>query len=106
LTSPSTSSRMLELSSISMMLIDVALVALLAQRGRAQSTQIMASGSTRHYQTGVLGSVAMVLTWLWVIVVSILPLLALASQALLPAPGVPLTLENITLDNIITAVTS
>ncbi|NLZ99048.1 MAG: iron ABC transporter permease [Micrococcus sp.] len=106
LSSPSSSNPLPEVSAISMVLMAVALVALLAQRGRAQSTQIMASGSTRHYQTGVLGSVAMVLTWLWVIVVSILPLLALASQALLPAPGVPLTLENITLDNIITAVTS
>ena len=106
LSSPSSSNPLPEVSAISMVLMAVALVALLAQRGRAQSTQIMASASTRHYQTGVLGSVAMVLTWLWVIVVSILPLLALASQALLPAPGVPLTLENITLDNIITAVTS
>ena len=106
LSSPSSSNPLPEVSAISMVLMAVALVALLAQRGRAQSTQIVASGSTRHYQTGVLGFVAMVLTWLWVIVVSILPLLALASQALLPAPGVPLTLENITLDNIITAVTS
>lgn len=106
LSSPSSSNPLPEVSAISMVLMAVALVALLAQRGRAQSTQIIASASTRHYQTGVLGFVAMVLTWLWVIVVSILPLLALASQALLPAPGVPLTLENITLDNIITAVTS
>ncbi|MGO1960195.1 MAG: ABC transporter permease [Yaniella sp.] len=106
LSSPSSSNPLPEVSAISMVLMAVALVALLAQRGRAQSTQIIASASTRHYQTGVLGFVAMVLTWLWVIVVSILPLLALASQALLPAPGVPLAVENITLDNIITAVTS
>lgn len=106
LSSPTSTNPLPEVSAISMVLLAVALIAILAQRGRVQPTQITASASARHYQTGVFGAVAMVLTWLWVIVVSILPLVALASQALLPAPGIPLTLENVTLDNLITAVTS
>ncbi|WP_022871402.1 ABC transporter permease [Yaniella halotolerans] len=106
LSSPSATNPLPEVSAISMVLMAVALVAILAQRGRAHSTQMTASASARHYQTGVFGAMGMVVTWLWVIVVSALPLMALASQALLPAPGVPLTLETITLDNIVTAVTS
>lgn len=48
----------------------------------------------------------LVLLWLWVGIICLVPLLALASQALLPAPGVPLTLENLTMENIIRAATS
>lgn len=44
--------------------------------------------------------------WLLVLALTLLPILALASQSLLPAPGVPFTLENITLDNLVRAVTS
>ncbi|RUQ98342.1 iron ABC transporter permease [Labedella endophytica] len=39
------------------------------------------------------------LTWLVVSALTVLPLLALVSQSLLPAPGVPLTAENVSLDN-------
>ncbi|MEZ5151124.1 ABC transporter permease [Rhodococcus zopfii] len=35
---------------------------------------------------------------------TIVPILALAAQALLPAPGVPLSWENLTLDNLVAAV--
>ncbi|SMH48637.1 iron(III) transport system permease protein [Rathayibacter oskolensis] len=45
-------------------------------------------------------------TWTVVLALTLLPLLALLSQALLPAPGVPLTLENLTLDNLTRAVTA
>lgn len=106
LSSPSTTNPLPEVAAISMVLMAVALLAILAQRGQSQGTQVTAATAARHYQSGVLGYVAMAFTWIWVIVVSILPLLALAGQALLPAPGIPLTLENITLDNIVTAVTS
>lgn len=106
LSSPSTTNPLPEVSAISMVLMAVALVAILAQRGRSQPTQIIASAAARNYQSGVLGYVAMVSTWVWVAVVSILPLFALASQALLPAPGIPLTVENMTFDNIISALTS
>lgn len=106
LSSPATTNPLPEVSAIAMVLMVVALVAILAQRGHGGVTQVTASSAARHYQTGVLGHVAMGLTWLWVIIVSILPLFALAIQALLPAPGVAFTPENLTFDNIVTAVTS
>ncbi|PXA70031.1 ABC transporter permease [Cryobacterium arcticum] len=45
-------------------------------------------------------------TWLGVLVITLLPLCALLSQALLPAPGVPLTWQNLTLDNIVRATSA
>ena len=45
-------------------------------------------------------------TWLLVASVTLLPLWALATQALLPAPGVPLTWDNLTLDSLTRAVTA
>ncbi|GAA2033123.1 iron ABC transporter permease [Yaniella flava] len=106
LSSPATTNPLPQVSSIAMVLMVVALVAILARRGRSGATQVIASASARQDHTGVFGYVAMGLTWLWVIVVSILPLFALATQALLPAPGLAFTPENITLDNITSAVTS
>ncbi|MUK00707.1 ABC transporter permease subunit [Vibrio cholerae] len=47
-----------------------------------------------------------VLTWIVVLTVTVLPLLALLTQTLLRAPGVPLTWENLTFDHLIRAVTS
>ena len=47
-----------------------------------------------------------VATWLGVLVFTLLPLCALLSQALLPAPGVPLTWQNLTLDNIVRATSA
>lgn len=44
--------------------------------------------------------------WFVVLTVTVLPLFALLTQTLLKAPGVPLTFENLTLDHLITAVTS
>lgn len=46
------------------------------------------------------------IAWIVVLGLTLLPLLALLSQALLPAPGVPLTVENLTLDNLTTALTA
>lgn len=106
LSSPATTNPLPQVSAIAMVLMVVALVAILAQRGRSQATQVTASASARQEQTGLFGYVAMGFTWLWVIVVSILPLFALAMQALLPAPGLAFTPENITFDNITAAVTS
>nr|WP_296771474.1 iron ABC transporter permease [Rhodococcus sp. (in: high G+C Gram-positive bacteria)] len=51
------------------------------------------------------GAVA-VAVWAAAFGVAVLPILALASQALLPAPGVPFTWENLTLDSIVSAVTA
>ncbi|MWV48020.1 ABC transporter permease subunit [Rathayibacter sp. VKM Ac-2803] len=77
--------------------------ALLARRrveldSAATPPQLLALGPARD--------VAAAATWTIVLGLTLLPLLALLSQALLPAPGVPLTLENLTLDNITRAVTA
>lgn len=45
-------------------------------------------------------------TWGGVLAITLLPLLALLEQSLLPAPGVPLTLENLTTESIERALTS
>lgn len=45
-------------------------------------------------------------TWAVVLGLTVMPLLALLSQALLPAPGVPLIWSNLTLDNLIRATTA
>lgn len=44
--------------------------------------------------------------WIIGLVLTVLPILALATQALLPAPGVPLTWSNLTLQSIESAVTA
>lgn len=49
---------------------------------------------------------AALVTWVVVLTVTVLPLIALATQTLLRAPGVPLAWENLTLDHLVTAVTS
>ena len=46
------------------------------------------------------------LAWAVGLALTGLPILALASQALLPAPGVPLTWDNLTVDSIVAAVTA
>ena len=64
----------------------------------ASPPQLLQLGKSRMLVTG--------LTWILILAVTFLPLLALLSQALLPAPGVPLTWENLTLDNIVAATTA
>lgn len=44
--------------------------------------------------------------WLVVLALTVLPLWALATQALLPAPGVPLTWDNLTIANLERAITA
>jgi iron(III) transport system permease protein len=44
--------------------------------------------------------------WILVLSLTVLPLLALLTQTLLRAPGVPLTWENLTLDHLVRAMTS
>lgn len=44
--------------------------------------------------------------WAVVLLITVLPLLALLTQTLLRAPGVPLTWENLTLDHLVRAVTT
>jgi iron(III) transport system permease protein len=66
--------------------------------GSASAVQLLPLGVARLPLT--------VVTWLGVLAITLLPLLALTSQALLPAPGVPLTWENLTLDNIVRATSA
>ena len=47
-----------------------------------------------------------VTAWIIGLALTVLPILALATQALLPAPGVPLTWDNLTLQSIENAVTA
>ena len=47
-----------------------------------------------------------IMTWAVILGITLLPLLALLSQALLPAPGVPLTWGNLTINNLVRAATS
>ncbi|WP_411699226.1 ABC transporter permease [Conyzicola sp.] len=63
----------------------------------ASAAQVLPLGGARIPLTLV--------AWGGVLAVTLLPVTALLSQALLPAPGVPLTLENLTLDNIVRATT-
>jgi iron(III) transport system permease protein len=96
------------ISTIGVVLLIVAALAmvvdLLVSRSRfeldasASAVQLLPLGAARVPLT--------VGTWLGVLAITLLPLLALTSQALLPAPGVPLTWENLTLDNIVRATSA
>lgn len=46
------------------------------------------------------------IAWAAVLALTVLPLFALATQSLVPAPGIPLTFDTITFDNIVHAVTA
>ncbi|MGP0225122.1 ABC transporter permease [Paenarthrobacter sp. NCHU4564] len=96
------------LATIGVVLLVLAIFAMIAETGLgrrrwevdapATAPQLLALGRWR----GALG----VSTWLIVLGITLLPLLALLSQALLPAPGVPLTWQNLTLNNVIRAVSA
>ncbi|MET4581837.1 iron(III) transport system permease protein [Conyzicola nivalis] len=64
----------------------------------ASSGQILPLGVARLPLTLV--------AWAGVLAITLLPLSALLTQSLLPAPGVPLAWENLTLDNIVRATTA
>lgn len=66
--------------------------------GPSTASQLLPLGASRIPAT--------ILVWLLTLAVTLLPILALASQALLPAPGVPFNLDNLTLDSITTAITA
>lgn len=55
---------------------------------------------------GAVRTAASAATWAVILGLTMLPLFALLTQALLPAPGVPLAWENLTLDNIVRAITA
>jgi iron(III) transport system permease protein len=96
------------ISTIGVVLLIVAVLAmvldLLVSRSRfeldasASAVQLLPLGVARLPLT--IGA------WTVVLAITLLPLVALTSQALLPAPGVPLTWENLTLDNIVRATSA
>ena len=89
----------LMLCAVAAMVVDV-----LATRSKweldasASPSQLIALGRWRPAVT--------LAAWSGLLMLTVLPLMALTSQALLPAPGIPLTWENLTLDNLRTATTS
>lgn len=101
LSSTSTTNPLPSVSAIGLVLMALAVLAVLAQRRLPQDTQLTASAASARFDVGATArGVIALLAWGWALAVCVLPLLALASQALLPAPGVPLTWQNLTLDNV------
>ncbi|MCU1445182.1 hypothetical protein [Cryobacterium sp.] len=96
------------ISTIGVVLLIVAALAmvvdLLVSRSRFEL-----DGSASAVQLLPLGGARLPLTmaaWLAVLAITLLPLLALLSQALLPAPGGPLTWANLTIGNIVRATSA
>ncbi len=94
-------------SAIGLVLLVLALAAVVLQRRFTSGLELdgdsrvgtpLALGRLRLPLSGALGVIAAC--------ICVFPLLALTSQALLPAPGIPLTWDTVTLDNITNAVTS
>jgi len=84
-------------------LIGVVLQALAAGRGAQLDTS---QARAERVRLGGWRTPTAVLTWVVVLGITVLPLVALAAQTLLKAPGVPLTWSNLTLDHFADALTS
>ncbi len=95
-------------ATIGVVLLAIALLALVADVliSRRRVELDASSSPPQRLPLGVARPVVAIVTWGVVLALTLLPLLALLSQSLLPAPGVPLTLENLTLDNLVRAVTA
>jgi iron(III) transport system permease protein len=106
LASSTTSNPLPAVSAIGLVLLALAVLTVLVQRRLPTGTQLGSGAVGAELELGRARIPVAVLLWLWTAVICLMPLLALASQALLPAPGVPLTIENLSMDNIIRASTS
>ncbi|MBY6411809.1 iron ABC transporter permease [Rhodococcus sp. BP-252] len=96
-------------STIGIALLFLAVLAVAVDRLLAARSAHGIDGPTTSLQRLPLGRsrvVAAVGAWVIAAAITVLPILALATQALLPAPGIPLTWDNLTLDNITSAVTA
>lgn len=95
-------------ATIGVVLLAIALLALVADVliSRRRVELDASSSPPQRLPLGVARPVVAIVTWGVVLALTLLPLLALLTQSLLPAPGVPLTLENLTLDNLVRAVTA
>ncbi|WFP15876.1 ABC transporter permease [Citricoccus muralis] len=107
LSSSTTTNPLPAVSAMGLVLMALAVLAVLAQRRLPQDAQLTAGAASARFDVGAIPRAGLaLLSWGWALVVCVLPLFALASQALLPAPGVPLTWENLTLTNIDRALSS
>ena len=94
-------------AAIGVVLLVLALIAVLMQRKLSHGVELEGGdGERTPLLFGRSRFAISALLWLTALSVCIMPLLALGAQALLPAPGIPLTWENITLENIRRTVTS
>lgn len=93
-------------STIGTLLLVIAVFAALADARLARrKTELDTTAATRHTMDLARRRTLMsVLTWGAGLAVTVLPILALATQSFLPAPGVPLTWENLTFDNYTQAI--
>ncbi|WP_241384549.1 ABC transporter permease [Rhodococcus sp. CH91] len=95
-------------STIGVALLALAVLAVLADR-RLSRRRRQLDGPVTAPQPLRLGHARVPTTiaaWGTGVALTVLPILALATQALLPAPGVPFTWQNLTVDSIVTAVTA
>lgn len=94
-------------SAIGVVLLLVAVAVVLLQRRLPGGAELGGTGAPpRPIVLGRARWPIAAATLLAALAVCVVPLLALAGQALLPAPGVPFTPDNITADNIVRAATS
>lgn len=95
-------------SAIGIVLLLLAVVAVAVDRGLSRGSAALDGPVTppTRLALGRSRSAVGVATWILALSITALPIFALATQALLPAPGVPLTWANITLDSIVAAVTA
>lgn len=88
------------ISMIGVILLVLAIAVVLLQRRDRDGVQISAAPATHApLRLGRARWLVAALAWGVVAGATVLPLLALVAQALLPAPGVPFALEHLTLDN-------
>ena len=95
-------------ATIGMVLLVLAALAVVVDAVLARSRWELDSSTAvpAPVSLGVARTPLTVVTWAFVLAVTVLPLIALTTQALLPAPGVPLTWANLTFDNIVRATTA
>ncbi|MDJ0318298.1 ABC transporter permease [Arthrobacter antibioticus] len=106
LASSTTSNPLPAVSAIGLVLLVMAILAVMAQRKLPTGTELGSGPSGMALELGRARIPLAALLWIWTIGICLVPLLALAAQALLPAPGVPLTWENLTLENLMVAASS
>lgn len=68
------------------------------------ATKLQDTGASQRFALRAARVPVTVITWVMALMISLAPLCGLAYRALLPAPGVPFTLETISLDNFASAV--